>query len=74
MRRALPAVGLIAALASTGAHAAIRVFELRNATPESVLPVVQPLLGPHESASPYRSALVVKIGRASCRERVYVLV
>jgi len=49
------------------AHAELRVFEPRHADPESLLPVVQPLLGPGESVSVYGSALVVNAGAGSLR-------
>ena len=45
--------GSVQALADT------RVFELRDADPEALLPVVKPLLGPWENVSAYRQSLVV---------------
>ena len=48
-------------------HAELRVFEPRHADPESLLPVVQPLLGPGESVSVYGNTLVVNAGAGSLR-------
>jgi type II secretory pathway component GspD/PulD (secretin) len=53
---------LLLLLCSWSAAAELRVFELRHATPESLLPVVQPMLGPYESVSVYRNSLVVDAG------------
>ena len=39
--------------------AELQVFELQHADAETLLPIVQPLLGPYESVSVYRNSLVV---------------
>ncbi len=53
---------LILSIFSTMAHAELRVLEPRHADPESLLPVVQALLGPGESVSVFGNALVVNAG------------
>jgi hypothetical protein len=58
---------LILSVAATLAHGELRVFEPRHADPESLLPVVQPLLGPGESVSVYGNTLVVNAGAGSLR-------
>jgi type II secretory pathway component GspD/PulD (secretin) len=55
-------LSLLLLLFSGTVAAELRVFELQHTTPESLLPVVQPMLGPYESVSVYRNSLVVDAG------------
>lgn len=69
VRGAIPRVALLllVLLAGAGARAELRVFEPRHADAESLLPVVQPLLGPGESASVHGNTLVVNAGAGTLR-------
>ena len=70
VRRAIARAALLLILQAgvgAGARAELRVFEPRHADPESLLPVVQPLLGPGESASVHGGTLVVNAGAGTLR-------
>lgn len=56
---ATPLISLILVLLASVARAETQVIELHSASPESLIPVVQPLLGPWESVSAFRNSLVV---------------
>jgi hypothetical protein len=56
---------LVLLLLARGALAELRVFELQHTTPESLLPVIEPLLGPYESVSAHRNSLVVNAGEGA---------
>lgn len=58
---------LLLLLAGAGASAELRVFEPRHADPESLLPVVQSLLGHGESASVHGNTLVLNAGAGTLR-------
>ena len=55
------------------AQAELRVFEPKHALAETLLPAVEPLLGPHESVTVYRNSLVVNAGDGTL-ERVSQLI
>lgn len=57
MKRWLSGWMLITVCSTAGADT--RVFELRSANPEELVPVVEPLLGGWESVTAYRQTLVV---------------
>ena len=48
-------------------RAETQVIELHSASPESLIPVVQPLLGPWESVSAFRTSLVVNAAPETLR-------
>lgn len=59
MRVLAPILALMLAAGAAPARAELRVIELRHATPEALLPAIQPLLAPGEGLSAYRNALIV---------------
>ncbi len=59
------AIALLMLCACTLARAESRVFDLHNADPEALVPVVKPMLGPWETVSPYRQSLVVNASAAT---------